>query len=246
MHLISLPVHVFGNKIIYHLVFILIHRFNSLSKRHSWQTALAQLCKMYIIQFRGLVPSASHNNHICHRAVAEVPFLLNLKAKGLGSRSTICHLRENNTSNERNSLLSKCQRLPAEQNRQKSRIHRCTSAGSAGGGGGVSRESVSTLSTVGTSVTHRPAKARLEPRLGLGPAPTRANSSTRACHPHRPQRKPGCPAASGAGKGPCASGSSWKPLPPLPSHGFAPAILSAGQGGRPEPYLRTRPSLPRY
>lgn len=77
--------------------------------------------------------------------------------------------------------------------------------------------------------------------------PPPACSSPRACHFHRPQRKHGCPAASGTEK----ETSRLKLELEATLHRARPTVelppsLLPGQGRRiPELYLRTHPSLPR-
>lgn len=120
----------------------------------------------------------------------------------------------------------------------------------------ISREFVGTpTSTVGTSVTHQPAKARLEPRLGLGPAatptpPTPRQLLAKCLSPSSTPKKAWVPCSEWRGgkdsphtHTPTAT-SSWKPPP---THAFpqcGPNPSSEPRQGR--PYLRTRPSLPRY
>ena len=67
----------------------------------------------------------------------------------------------------------------------------------------ISLEVVGVLSSpVSTSLAHRPAKARLEPTLGLGPALIAPRLLFAKSLPlDRPQRKHRCPAESGTEKG---------------------------------------------
>lgn len=99
----------------------------------------------------------------------------------------------------------------------------------------ISREFVGTpTSTVGTSVTHQPAKARLEPRLGRGPAPTPRQLLAKCLSPSSTPKKAWVPCSEW-------SGGKDRPPPPVrrlkfeleaPSHPCLPTV-------RPQPILST-------